>query len=85
MASGHQSFEKRQRERAKQQKQNAKRARRAERKEARDEADPDEGPDEEALMEKFRVLSERHAAGGMTAEDFETERSKLFVALGLEE
>ena len=74
------TFGKRQREKARLERQAAKRERREA---ARYEEPEDEGPDESALMERFRVLSERHAAGEMTAEAYESERAKIFEALGL--
>jgi hypothetical protein len=35
-------------------------------------------------MERFRVLSERYAAGIVTREEYETERREIFSELGLE-
>jgi hypothetical protein len=35
-------------------------------------------------MEEFRVVSERHAAGGLDDEAYAEERHRIFVALGLE-
>ena len=49
-------------------------------------AQPD-GPDpqEEArLMEEFRVLSERHAAGTVTESAFTAERGRILGELGIE-
>ena len=86
MGRGRQSFEKRQREKAKQEKQAAKRARREERTLARAEGDDDAdaGLSEAELLEQFRVLNERHAAGELSAEDFEERKAELFEELGLE-
>jgi hypothetical protein len=84
VASSPQSFNKRQREQAKREKAAAKRARRH----ARDDDDVDstaEPADEDALLERFRVLNERRASGEITAEDFETEREEIFAMLGLGE
>jgi hypothetical protein len=36
-------------------------------------------------MERFRILSEAHAAGKVSDEDFEPARHELMVALGVEE
>lgn len=80
MGSSPQSFNKRQRERAKQEKAAAKRARRH----ARDDGEAeDEGPSEDELLERFRVLNERRGAGTVTDEEFEAERAEIFEALGL--
>lgn len=74
---------KRARERARQERQAAKR----ERREAASTAaadDPNDAPDESALMEEFRVLSEQHAAGLVSDDDHAEERHRIFVALGIE-
>ncbi len=84
MASSPQSFNKRQREQAKREKAAAKRARRHARDDGADEPAEDT-PDEDALLERFRVLNERRASGEITAEDFETEREEIFGLLGLGE
>ena len=83
---GRQSWEKRQRERAKRDKQMAKRAEREERKAASAETDdePAEGPSEAELYARFAKLSERHAAGEIDDETFEEKRAELFELLGLE-
>jgi hypothetical protein len=78
---GRESFEKREREKRRQQRSAAKR----ERREARSE--PDNGgvaADPDELMERFRVLSERHAAGAVSAEQYETQRLQIFSELGLD-
>lgn len=75
------TFEKRQREKQKAERKAAKQQRREEAKGA------DEGPgerDEVALMERFRVLSERRAAGQVTQAAYEAERREIFEALGLD-
>lgn len=84
MAKSPQSFAKRQRERLKQEKQAAKRSQREERKKER-EAASDPEHDEAELYEQFRVLSEKHAAGAVTDDDFEAQREEIFVKLGLAE
>jgi hypothetical protein len=84
VASSPQSFQKRQRERAKKEKAAAKRARRHARPDD-DDAAVDEGPDEDALLEQFRVLNEQHAAGAVDTEEFETRKQEIFEQLGLGE
>jgi hypothetical protein len=84
MAKSPQSFAKRQRERLKQEKQAAKRSQREERKRERESAGEPEH-DEAELYEQFRLLSEQHAAGALTTEDFEAQREEIFVKLGLAE
>ncbi|MEM7286032.1 MAG: SHOCT domain-containing protein [Actinomycetota bacterium] len=83
---GRQSWEKRQREKAKKDKQIAKRAEREERKQAAadGEDEPTEGPTEAELYARFAKLSERHAAGEIDDETFEEKRAELFEMLGLE-
>ena len=39
---------------------------------------------EDALMEEFRLLSERRAAGNLSNDLYEDERHRIFVELGLE-
>ena len=73
---------KRARERARQERQAAKRQRRQDASEAT--TDETDAPDESLLMEEFRVLSERHAAGGISDDVLEEERHRIFVALGIE-
>jgi hypothetical protein len=84
VASSPQSFNKRQRERAKKEKAALKRERRHSKPEDGDES-VDGSLDEDALLERFRVLNERHAAGTVTLEDFEAERQEIFELLGLGE
>lgn len=83
---GRQSWEKRQREKAKKDKQLAKRADREERKLASDEPDEEstEGPSEAELYARFAKLSERHADGEIDDDTFEEKRAELFELLGLE-
>lgn len=85
MASSPQSFNKRQRERAKKEKAAAKRARRQARPDDDAAEASEEGPDEDALLEQFRVLNEQHAAGSVDAEEFETRKQEIFEQLGLGE
>jgi hypothetical protein len=77
---GRESFEKREREKKRQQRSAEKR----ERRESRAETQTSETVDSEELMERFRVLSERHAAGNLSNEEYETEREQIFVELGLQ-
>jgi hypothetical protein len=81
MAKGRERFEKRQLQKAKQEKQAAKREKRHTKK----DQEPDEAVDEAALMDEFRILSEQKEAGALDEETFESERHRIFVALGLEE
>ena len=82
---GRQSWEKRQREKAKRDKQTAKRAEREERKSTGDEEpEVNEGPSEAELYERFAKLSAKHAAGDIDDESFEEKRAELFELLGLE-
>jgi hypothetical protein len=84
VASSPQSFNKRQRERAKKEKAAAKRARRHARPEDGDD-DVDETARRGRLLEQFRVLNEQHAAGTVTGEEFEEQRKEIFELLGLGE
>ena len=81
---GRQSWEKRQREKAKREKQEAKRADRAERRSADPEEIDDEAPSEAELYERFARLSEAYADGRVDEETFEEKKAELFEMLGLE-
>lgn len=81
MARGREGVAKRARERARQEKQEAKRQKRWN-PEATD--DVAEAPDEAALMEEFRELSERHAGGLVSNDDYAAERSRIFGELGID-
>lgn len=72
---------KRARERARQERQEEKRLRRESIAEATATQD---APNEDALMEEFRLLSERRAAGNLSNDLYEEERHRIFVELGLE-
>ena len=75
---GSETFQKRERERKRQERA----AERRERRESR--RDQEESPvSTEELMEQFRILSEQHAAGAIDNETCETERSAIFVQLGV--
>ena len=72
---------KRDREQRRQERSAAKRERReasAESDDSRDVVDAD------ALMERFRVLSERYEAGVVAREQYEAQRLEIFNDLGLE-
>ena len=73
---------KRAREQARKTKQDAKRERRHAASPA--EANPEDAPDEDALMEEFRLLSEGHAAGRINQITYDQERQRIFGELGLE-
>lgn len=81
---GRQSWEKRQREKAKREKQEAKRADRAERRSAEPEESEVDAPSEAELYEQFAKLSEAYANGNVDEETFEEKKAELFELLGLE-
>jgi hypothetical protein len=78
---GQQSAEKRRIDKMRQEKQAAKR----ERRHSGEGGGEGEAVDTEAIMERFRILSEAHAAGKVSDEDFEPARHQLMVELGVEE
>ena len=84
MASSPQSYQKRQREIRKKERKAEKQAIRHGRSAAKREA-ADEGPDEDALLEEFRVLNEQFAAGEVDADDFEYRKAEIFHQMGLGE
>lgn len=72
---------KRAREEARQAKQEAKREKRV----ARQSEDSSHGDiNEQALLEKFARLSERYETNQINTETYESERHRIFVALGIE-
>jgi hypothetical protein len=77
---GSESFQKRERERKRKERAADRRERRHAR--AEDQASAPE-VDTDALMEQFRILSERHAAGAVDNETYEAERAEIFAQLGL--
>lgn len=78
---GREAALKRAREKARQDKKEAKRERRA----AQESEDSVDNPvDEQALMEEFARLSERHEADQISTKDYEDERHRIFVELGIE-
>ncbi len=82
MASSPQSYQKRQRELRKKERKAEKQAIRHGRSAAKKAAD-DEGPDEDALLEEFRVLNERFVAGEVDQDDFEFRKAEIFAEMGL--
>ena len=84
MASSPQSYQKRQRELRKKERKQEKLAIRHG-KSASKAAEKDEGPDEDALLEEFRLLNEKFAAGDVKEEDFEFRKAEIFAQLGLGE
>lgn len=48
------------------------------------EVNPEDAPDESALMEEFRLVSESHAAGHIVQAFYDQERLRIFGELGLE-
>ncbi|MEM9516357.1 MAG: hypothetical protein AAGA42_16015 [Actinomycetota bacterium] len=83
MARSPQSYQKRQRELRKKERKQEKLAIRHGKSAAK--ADVDEGPSEDELLEEFRLLNEKFAAGDVNDEDFEYEKAVLFSKLGLGE
>lgn len=84
MARSPQSYQKRQRELRKKERKAEKLAVRHG-KSSDDEFDADDGPDEDALLEEFRLLNEKFAAGDIEEDDFEFRKAEIFAQLGLGE
>jgi hypothetical protein len=76
------SFGKREREKKKQERAAEKRERRQDRSASSEKA-ADNGLNEDELMERFRVLSERFEAKTISREDYEAERAQIFTELGV--
>ncbi len=85
MASSPQSYQKRQRELRKKERKAEKQAIRHGKSAAKQEDDGSDAPDEDALLEEFRILNERHAAGEVDQDDFEFRKAEIFHAMGLGE
>jgi len=84
LARSPQSYQKRQRELRKKEKKAEKLAiRHGKSSDSGDE--PDNGPDEDALLEEFRLLNEKFAAGKVEEDDFEFRKAEIFAELGLGE
>ena len=84
MARSPQSYQKRQRELRKKERKAEKLAVRHGKSSDSDE-EPTEGPDEDALLEEFRQLNEKFAAGDVEEDDFEYRKAEIFAQLGLGE
>ncbi len=85
MASSPQSYQKRQRELRKKEKKAEKQAIRHGKSAANAEEDDSDAPDEDALLEEFRVLNESFAAGDVSQDDFDFRKATIFHAMGLGE
>lgn len=84
MARSPQSYQKRQRELRKKERKAEKLAvRHGKSSDAEEEAA--DGPDEDALLEEFRLLNEKFAAGDVEEADFEFRKAEIFAKLGLGE
>lgn len=84
MASSPQSYQKRQRELRKKERKAEKQAIRHGRSAAKAE-ESDDGPDEDALLEEFRVLNEAFAEGDVEEKVFEFRKAEIFHQMGLGE
>jgi hypothetical protein len=84
LARSPQSYQKRQRELRKKERKAEKLAIRHGKSSESDE-EPEEGPDEDALLEEFRLLNEKFAAGDVPEDDFEYRKAEIFAQLGLGE
>lgn len=84
MARSPQSYQKRQRELRKKEKKAEKLAIRHGKSSDSDD-EPQSGPDEDALLEEFRLLNEKFAAGKVEEDDFEFRKAEIFAELGLGE
>jgi hypothetical protein len=84
LARSPQSYQKRQRELRKKERKAEKLAvRHGKSSESDDEVE--DGPDEDALLEEFRLLNEKFAAGDVEEDDFEFRKAEIFAELGLGE
>lgn len=81
MAKNREAALKRAREKARQEKREAKQERAEARKADVSDTDPAK---EQALMEQFARLSERHASNEIATATYEEERHRIFVELGIE-
>ncbi len=84
MASSPQSYQKRQRELRKKERKAEKQAIRHGRSAAKAAA-ADEAPDEDALLEEFRILNEQFANGEVEERIFEFRKAEIFHQMGLGE
>ena len=75
------TWEKRQREKARRERKEAKRAKRDEKREGTGE--DEDGPTSEELMEQFATLNREHADGAVDEATFLTRRNEIWLAMGL--
>lgn len=85
MARSPQSYQKRQRELRKKERKAEKLAVRHGKNPGPEDEAADDGPDEDALLEEFRLLNEKFAAGDVEEDDFEFKKAEIFAKLGLGE
>jgi hypothetical protein len=85
LASSPQSYQKRQRELRKKERKAEKQAIRHGKTAAKQEDDDSEAPDEDALLEEFRVLNESFAGGEVSQDDFDYRKAEIFHKMGLGE
>ncbi len=85
MARSPQSYQKRQRELRKKERKAEKLAVRHGKSSEGPDDEADEGPDEDALLEEFRLLNEKFASGDVEEDDFEFRKAEIFAKLGLGE
>jgi hypothetical protein len=84
VASSPQSYQKRQRELRKKERKAEKLAvRHGKSAAAKEAAEGEQGVDEDALLEEFRLLNEKFAAGDVPEDDFEYRKAEIFAQLGL--
>jgi hypothetical protein len=83
LASSPQSYQKRQRELRKKERKAEKQAIRHGKSAAKAEEDDSDAPDEDALLEQFRVLNESFAEDGVSQDDFDYRKAEIFHAMGL--
>jgi hypothetical protein len=83
LASSPQSYQKRQRELRKKERKAEKQAIRHGKTAAKKEDDGSDAPDEDTLLEEFRVLSESFAEGEVSQDDFDYRKAEIFHAMGL--
>jgi hypothetical protein len=81
---GREAALKRAREKSQQEKREVKRERQAARREGDDQSGPSPA-NEQALMEEFARLSERHESNQISTADYQKERSRIFTELGFED
>ena len=75
------TWEKRQREKARRERKELKRAKRDEKRDLT--GSEEEGPTSEELMEQFATLNREHAQGSVDEATFQTRRNEIWLAMGL--